>query len=150
MILGYKKYTPWKAFTCFAAKIIAGQKKHTLRIDKNNRWIPGRKIQHAHGVRTKQYEQFASGECKSTQRIIIEAAEEGNHFAFGANYTYYYKKGKTFKFKNFRVRVDEKILEWKEIVTLAHNDGFETADDFFRWFFKGFKGKIIHFTDLRY
>ena len=65
MILCYKKFFPWGEPTNFKAKILSGKKKHTIRRDKNNRWITGRKIQHAHGVRTKNYDHFADGECKS-------------------------------------------------------------------------------------
>ena len=65
MILCYKKFFPWGEPTNFKAKILSGKKKHTIRRDKNNWWITGRKIQHAHGVRTKNYDHFADGECKS-------------------------------------------------------------------------------------
>ena len=33
---------------------------------------------------------------------------------------------------------------------LAKNDGFESVEDFFAYFNKDFKGKIIHWTDLQY
>jgi hypothetical protein len=43
------------------------------------------------------------------------------------------------------VRVDE--LEW-----FAINDGFDTMDKFWDWFdhLQPFKGRIIHWTELRY
>jgi len=34
--------------------------------------------------------------------------------------------------------------------TLARNDGFESVDDFFKWFNADFQGKIIHWTDFKY
>ena len=148
MILGYKKFFPWGVPTNFKAKILSGKKKHSLRQDKKNRWITGRKIQHAHEVRTKNYDHFADGECKSVQKIEIYSPEI--LIANGFNYTYYFTKRAIWSYKYFVVLVDEKALEWKEIVTLAHNDGFETTHDFFRWFSNGFEGKIIHFTDLKY
>ena len=36
------------------------------------------------------------------------------------------------------------------IEALVQNDGFDSADDFFSYFNKDFKGKIIHWTDLKY
>ena len=33
---------------------------------------------------------------------------------------------------------------------LAYNDGFESVEAFFNYFCKDFKGKIIHWTNLRY
>lgn len=146
MILGYKKLFPWGDPTNFKLKILSGKKKHTIRQDKKNRWISGRKIQHAHGVRTKQYDHFADGECKSTQKIVIEEVD----YEKDGNYIYKINvRGAEF-IKAFCVKVDDRLLDWKDIVRLAHNDGFETTDDFFRWFIDGFSGKIIHFTDLKY
>ena len=37
-----------------------------------------------------------------------------------------------------------------EMLQLAHNDGFDTIDDFFAYFNEDFIGKIIHWTDLKY
>lgn len=50
------------------------------------------------------------------------------------------------------------VLYWKngirlkrsQIEELAMNDGFESVDQFFAWFNKDWKGKIIHWTDLKY
>jgi hypothetical protein len=39
---------------------------------------------------------------------------------------------------------DEQVLE------LAQNNGFDTVKDFFEYFNKDFKGKIIHWTDFKY
>ena len=146
MILGYKKFFPWGEPTHFRLKILLGEKKHSIRQDKNNRWRAGMKIQHAHGVRTKQYNHFADGECKSVQKISIQEVE----YAQYGNYVYILKVRDMEFIKAFLVKVDDKRLDRADIITLAHNDGFETADDFFRWFFNGFEGKIIHFTDLKY
>lgn len=142
MILGYKKIFPWGEPTNFKPKIIYGQKKHTLRQDKKNRWVAGRKIQHAHGVRSKQYDHFADGECKSIQKIEITVSDEFDTDAFIMLFSR--------KTKYFIVKIDERQLNNSEIITLAMNDGFRSLYDFFRWFKKGFSGKIIHFTDLRY
>jgi hypothetical protein len=38
----------------------------------------------------------------------------------------------------------------EEMIRLARNDGFDSVEDFFSFFPEDFKGKIIHWTDLRY
>ena len=38
----------------------------------------------------------------------------------------------------------------KRIKILAKNDGFDSVDDFFKWFDKDFNGKIIHWTNKKY
>jgi predicted nucleotide-binding protein (sugar kinase/HSP70/actin superfamily) len=42
------------------------------------------------------------------------------------------------------------IFHKKRMNKLAINDGFEDMHQFFKWFDTDFKGKIIHWTDLRY
>jgi len=36
---------------------------------------------------------------------------------------------------------------WK---ILSANDGFDSVEQFFQWFDKDFKGKLIHWTDYEY
>jgi hypothetical protein len=48
------------------------------------------------------------------------------------------------------IYVDVKALNATEIYRLAYNDGFENLGYFTAWFGRDFKGKIIHWTDLRY
>lgn len=36
------------------------------------------------------------------------------------------------------------------VEVLAKNDGFSGVKEFFEWFSEDFKGKIIHWTDLKY
>lgn len=47
MILGFKPQ--------FVQPIIDRTKIHTIREDKHNRWVPGKVIHMATGVRTKSY-----------------------------------------------------------------------------------------------
>lgn len=143
MILGYKKYFPAGGLTNFAYKIIHGIKKHSIRIDTNNRWKPGMKIQHAHGVRTKNYMQFFESECKSTQDIEIKEVL----MCDSTNAFFYTKNGIT---KAFRVKVDGHLLRWEVLFVLYKNDGFDSGAAFLDWFWDGFEGKIIHWTDLKY
>jgi len=63
MVLGFEQQ--------FVEPILSGTKIHTIREDKHNRWKPGRSIQMATGVRTKNYNQFNEDECVSVQEIKI-------------------------------------------------------------------------------
>lgn len=121
MILAFKKQ--------FVEPILKGSKIHTIREDKHNRWKKHNTIHFATGVRTKNYNCFNEDICYSVQTIEI-------------NRTYF--KGAEI------VIVDNRILEDSEILRLAKNDGFKTKNDFFEWFNTDFKGKIIHWTNLKY
>jgi len=139
MIIGYKKQFPWGKPTDFKRKILVNVKRHTMREDIHDRWHAGRKIQHAHGVKTKFYDQFYENECTRIQRVYIGKTNTKNQ------YLCYNYNG-----VNYGVIVDKIRLTNYQIGHLAFYDGFDTTDDFFRWFQKGFKGKIIHWTDLIY
>ena len=136
MIIGYKKQFPWGLPTCFKGKIIDGIKKTTIREDKYNRWFAGRLMQHCHGVRTKFFEMFLINTCKSVQKIEI-IYNSGAIFIKIDDQPFY--DSVKFSYKN-----------QSNILMLASNDGFDSVQDFFRYFDKDFKGKIIHWTDLRY
>lgn len=173
MILGYKQYFPFNGEpTYFREKIknekyntrylpffpkdkdgnyqtyieITARKKHSIREDKFNRWKPGMIIQHAYGVRTKNYECFAGGICISIQQLEIKEYHMDTDQYLSHSYILE-EKGVT---KIFRVYVDGKLLTDSDIYQLALNDGFDCTRDFFRWFNKPFKGKIIHWTNLKY
>jgi uncharacterized protein YqfB (UPF0267 family) len=121
MIIGFKEQ--------FVRPILAKTKKHTIREDSHSRWKTGMKMHMATGVRTKKYHQFNEETVKSIQEIEII----------------------TFEFaEETIVRIDGQSLRTKEIRQLAQNDGFESLFDFYVWFINGFRGKIIHWTDLRY
>ena len=124
MVLGFKPQ--------FEEPILQGRKKHTIRIDKNDRWKPGMKIHFATGVRTRLYHQFYEGFCKSVQNIQI----------VHLRYSLLVNKALIF--------IDDRQLSFDEIELLAINDGFEDVSEFLNWFDENFEGKIIHWTDLRY
>lgn len=119
----------------FVQPILAGTKIHTIRLAKEGRWIPGRKIQFATGVRTKNYHCFKDGECVSTQSI-----------------TMYSKNG------GLNVWIDGKELSIYELKMLSEYDGFNTVIDFIDWFlpivqetpFDVQYFTLIHWTDKRY
>ncbi len=132
MILGFKhKFVPL---------ILSGMKRHTIREDKTNRWTKGKKIHFATGVRTKQYRQFDEKECISTQTIKIyhfsdSVAIEIDNCFFG----------------HVLHHGIDNIYEYHHcILKLAINDGFDTIEEFLKFFPKDFKGKIIHWTNLKY
>jgi len=147
MILGFTQRFPWGNNTGFQDKIIDGIKKHSFRIDSHKRWKSGIKIQFATGVRSKRYNNFSDGECKCIQHVVIEEyclANDNHSFLFIPSNSSHIQQ------KKFRVIIDNRILHWTEIVKLSRNDGFDSPEDFFRWFYNGFDGFIIHWTDLKY
>lgn len=128
MILGFNPRFP--------DKILSGEKKHTIREDKHNRWEVGRWIHFATGVRTKGYKCFKQEICDGTQTIEIK------YIYKCSDYPAVYIDGRIFAYYNPK--------EWETLCTLAKNDGFDSFEDFCKWFNKDFKGKIIHWTKLRY
>lgn len=131
MILGYSKYYPWGGETLFESKILSGEKIHTIRKDLKGRWKSGNTIQHSTGVRTKSFNQFAKGECTSTENIIITFSDLG--------------------------KIETVLVNGKEINNwelIARNDSLSILD-FEKWFYTNshnniFKGKIIHWTNKKY
>lgn len=124
MILGFKQQ--------FKEPTLKGTKIHTIREDKHNRWKAGKIIHFATGVRTKNYNCFKEGVCVSVQTIEIKHNKN------------------VCKVLSRTVIVDGRELEPTEILRLAKNDGFKTKNDFFDWFNKDFKGKLIHWTNKKY
>ncbi len=107
-------------------------KYHTIREDKPDRWKVGMKIHPVIGNRTKQRFQFAPIlECKSIQKIEIR--KDSNRSIFPSS-----------------IYVDDRLLTHNQVHELAQNDGFDSTEDFFKWFDKPFLGKIIHWSDLKY
>lgn len=103
-------------------------KLHTIREDTHDRWKAGNDIHFVINNRTPERFQFAPVvKCTSTQSIKIKHTAAKIH-----------------------VIVDNKILNKSENETLAINDGFESLEDFFKYFNKSFSGKIIHWTDKKY
>lgn len=106
-------------------------KHHTIREDKYDRWKVGMDIHFYINVRKTNMFQFAPVlKVVSIQKIEIIHSSE--------------------KWRMPWVFVDGAILDANEIRTLAFNDGFESTKDFFEWFHQDFKGKIIHWTTLKY
>jgi len=116
-------------------------KLHTIRRDSNSRWRSGMDIHMVINNRTKNRFQFAPVmECKSVQTIEIlhalgHALVKIDGEFFGEIYHYGF----------------DDIHEYtNDLEVLAINDGFPSVEAFFQYFNKDFKGKIIHWTDLKY
>lgn len=121
-------------------------KIHTIREDKNNRWKAGMDIHMVINNRTKNRFQFAPVvKCVSVQEIEIDSYESDikSHFTYSKHLGNY-------RYKVFRVWIDGKMRPIRELEKLAINDGFDSAEDFFKYFNKDFKGKLIHWSNLKY
>lgn len=128
MVLGFLKgfyVNEKRKQTNFEQKIKDGIKIHTIREDRNKRWKDGNKIHFATGVRSSNYNCFKEGKCRGVQEIKIE---------------------------NRMVWVDEVLLSYLELETLAKNDGFDSTSDFWGCFdnYSPFEGRLIHWTNLLY
>lgn len=109
-------------------------KIHTIREDKTDRWKAGMKIDFFINVRTKDMFRFAPVlPVVSVQNFEVEKLCDTGEW-----------------YKDFIVLVDNVYQEVDEIKQIAQNDGFDTVEDFFEYFNKDFKGKIIHWTDKKY
>lgn len=130
-------------------------KHHTIREDPTDRWQVGNKIHFATGVRSKNYFRFAPIiKCTAIQTFEIICADDiypSEHNNEVYLYEIFSERLQEHFYKCFKVKVDNRFLQLEEIVQLSKNDGFDNANDLFNWFkLKEFKGKIIHWTDLRY
>ncbi len=116
----------------FKGLILNGTKIHSIRADQYYRWKPGMVIHFATGSRTKFYNQFWYGHCKSVQTVRII------HWNWG----------------EFSVEIDGRSLSFREIDKFAQNDGFEYWAELREWFVPDagtvFGGTIIHWTNKRY
>jgi hypothetical protein len=127
MILGFSTVFPWGWPTNFQEKILSGRKIHTIR--KGARWSVGDRIHFSTGVRSKRYNCFALGEVTKvrliqiypiTKKVAIETFEGG-------------------VFKAGMVLTRELVIE-----EFAKNDGFDTVEDFWKWFKEPFRGQLIY------
>lgn len=132
----------------FKYSILALKKKHTLREDKTRRWREGMSIQHwMHNPRnvSKSPHQFDEGVCGGVQEVIIERVPRAENGIGLQVCIVPDPSSKLFYHKRY--------LSVSEIQRLALNDGLSVAL-FRRWFVPRnspiWKGRIIHFTDLKY
>ena len=112
-------------------------KLHSMREDKKDRWHSGSKIHMVVFNRTKNQFQFASViDCMSTQPV--EMVNRKDYRFVSVDHRCLFER-------------DTRMVYFTpEFFNLIENDGFEDVDQFFNWFNHDFKGKIIHWTDLKY
>lgn len=171
MTLGFKQQFPWatkdsQVPTYFREKILLPTKLrllpygaaeswypkiHTMRADPTNRWKAGRKIEMVYrGAGYKIIDHFNKGipeleVCTGVQKVEISW------------YTYHAKPLEIMGLKGGTHREPIVIIDGQrypgacsQIRDLAKNDGFDSLEDFYKWFNKDWEGKIIHWTDYRY
>lgn len=108
----------------FIPKYLDGTKIHSIR--KGRRWRKGMTIHFYEKVRQKGMRKFRpDGICNCVQDIVLSC------------YARY-------------VSIDGRKLTESEIDMLAHNDGFNSANDLFAFFSDNFTGQIIHWTNFKY
>ena len=116
-------------------------KIHTIREDKNDRWKPGTKIDFFINCRQPSMFRFAP----VLPVVSVQEIEVKHHLNYVSLFidkiVYEVEVCETSK----KIKSTDPVIE-----ALVQNDGFDSADDFFSYFNKDFKGKIIHWTDLKY
>ena len=125
----------------FDRTVIHTPKLHTIREDKKNRWRVGTNIDFFINYRQKNMFRFAPV-------LPVVSIQE-----FEVNYV---PTGKNLDLQPI-VFIDKKFFyhnlisnDTSKMFLLAKNDGFDSIPAFFDYFNKNFKGKIIHWTDLKY
>lgn len=128
-------------------------KTHSIRRDAKDRWKVGMSIDFFINIRTKSAHLFAPRvPVKSLQKIKFTWKEKPEGFQIMG----------TFVDRTCEINIDGKFYGdayfYKgELMSgsytleqLAHNDGFNTVEEFFAWFKEDFTGKLIHWTNLKY
>jgi hypothetical protein len=116
-------------------------KIHTIREDPKDRWKKGNKIDFFINVRKKDMFRFAP--------VLVVVSTQKFEIKYHTNTFLVYIDEKLFFFGNRDFTINE-FENYEGMLKLAHNDGFETIQDFCTYFNEDFTGKIIHWTDLRY
>lgn len=122
--------------TNFVEKIQSGSKIHTIRTDTHDRWESGKMIIFSiwtgRPYYSKMFEFAPRLPVVSVQKVFMKLHQE-----------------------ELKVSIDDKYLNNSAIEELAINDGFDSVEDFERYFISQMKdnqysGKIIHWTDFKY
>ncbi len=122
----------------YVAKDKVAPKLHTIREDKNDRWKVGTKIDFFINCRQKNMFRFAP------VILVVSVQEVFMTYAFN---------------DVIQISIDgRELCTYTQRLNFAINDGFDNWEDFFNYFYpkikvsekQFFKGKIIHWTDLRY
>jgi len=128
-------------------------KLHTVREDLKERWKVGTKIDFFINVRQPNMYRFAPVlPVVSTQKIeFIWKENTENQTCLGTKFNRICTIKIDDRFYGDAYLLNASVVSSSyTIPTFANNDGFDTPDELFAYFNKNFKGKIIHWTDLRY
>ncbi|WP_027064598.1 hypothetical protein [Maribacter sp. Hel_I_7] len=107
-------------------------KPHTIREDKAHRWKVGLDIHFYIDVRKISMMRFAPvKKVTAIQELEIQWIDQDKC-----------------KLERPLVFIDGAWIT--DVTELALNDGFPTVEAFFTWFNTDFKGRIIHWSDVRY
>ena len=115
----------------FVPHYISGRKQHSFR--QGNRWRKGMSIQFYTGAYNKTRTKFMDdGVC--TDALEVEIV---NHPC------------------SIIMRIDGCILHKRDLIHIAHMDGFDSYKEFQEYFFPKnshgvWKGQLVHWTDFRY
>ena len=118
-------------------------KLHTIREDKKNRWKVGTKIDFFINCRQKDMFRFAPV-------LPVVSIQEIEIFWYSRLRLLEPSKLNKERYNYVEISVDGRLLTIKEISELAIYDGFDSAEEFFNYFNSNFKGKLIHWTNIRY
>ncbi|MFT3753703.1 MAG: ASCH domain-containing protein [Paludibacter sp.] len=114
----------------FVDRILSGDKIHTIREDKTNRWKAGTKIHFWKGnprnVKNNPY-QFATGTVRDTLTIQILPNENKIHFPI----------------------LGTTIKSLDNLNRIAKSDGFDNWEEMKNWFNTDFRGKLIFFENVK-
>jgi len=110
-------------------RVVESPVLHIIVADNFNQWKPGKiiRIKSEDNTETQLMPDF---KCVSTQKIHIKYKRELSSIPM--------------------VFVDDNNICESEIKILSKNCGFDSTYDFCEYFKENFKGKIIHWTRLRY
>jgi len=131
----------------FVPKILDGTKIHTLRKYPHQSWKAGRSIQFATGViALKHYKTFREdGKCSDTQMLVILTGPQSIYLVDEAKeYSSSYYLHQSIQ----HIRFD--AIKELDSELISRNDGFESVEDFWKWFNKDQFMKCIHWTDFKY
>ena len=132
--------------TNFEQKILDRIKIHTIREVPTDRWKAGNKINFVTGARSKNYNQFDLGECHSVQYISIR-----HSLMNGKKHIVVLIGDTTLDPRVFYNGARNNAVQRENMLQLAKNDGFDSIEDFFKYFTKDiFVHKLIHWTNFKY
>lgn len=113
----------------YMERILSGVKIHTIRADPHKRWKAGMTAHMwMHSPRTVSKNPFQFAEAEVSYVVAIYISKENHSIKIGGD----------------SIGSDD----WEALEKVAHNDGFDSAADFFEWFGE-FEGRLIFWKDLR-